>query len=749
MEVNYKNLKDVLKRYTFEYKLFLIYLAIALVLFWYLAINITTAVPRGYGDVFQSMFNLWWVPYSLFVLHTSPYFTNLLYYPVGANFVTQTMSPIAGLVTWPLQQISSAFAYNVLFFTAFALSGLFMYMLAYYITGNKYASFIAGLIFAFSPMHIAQAQGHLDWTLIEFVPLFILFLIKSMFESKKRYPVFAAISFILLTFVGDIEQGIMLFLFAIIAVILLLIIKRKEVNKKQAAINLGIMVAAIAILFSPFLIAMAPHLKSAFSVASQQSALYDNLQWSDNALSFFLPSYYNPFFHGISLSYANQLYSLTYQGVSFAMNVGERVSYIGYSVLILMVIGILYDYKSNKLKNSIFWIIIFAIYVLLALGPYVQIYNTVTGIPTLYSLYLHIPYLNIIREPGRFDMIVTIAIAIMAAMGFVKITENKDEKKKLLYTAIIGIIILIEYAGIAVPSASSQLYMNATIPSAYYAIGNTTGNSSVLMLPSLPQGGNLPAEFTGMETYYVTATKKPLIGGYTSRSNSSQALSVSLIPLSEQALTLQYSPTLEYASPVNENVTNETILFLALYNTSFVTVIRSAYNNTAQAILYNYLTSIFGQGAATNSTFIFSTKAAISKHAGKSIVAYPVGSTQWVSGAVACYYSTICSQPQYSSLSNMWIGSNYRSLVIYAPNTTNVTIGFNATTYNGNTDMYAYLNNNRAENITLGTRDKHYALNTTLEQGFDQLSFYQPNSTFQTQVQGLTFGISNITFTKK
>ena len=749
MEVNYKDVKEVLKRYMFEYKLFLIYLAIALVLFWYLTINITTAVPRGYGDVFQSMFNLWWVPYSIFVLHSSPYFTHLLYYPVGANFVTQTMSPLAGIITWPLQQISSAFAYNILFFTAFALSGLFMYMLAYYVTGNKYASFIAGLIFAFSPMHIAQAQGHLDWTLIEFVPLFILFLIKSIFESKKRYPIFAAISFILLTFVGDIEQGIMLFLFAIIAVFLLLIIKKKEVNKKQAAINLGIMIAAIAVLFSPFLIAMAPHLKSAFSVASQQSALYDNLQWSDNALSFFLPSYYNPFFNGISLSYANQIYALTYQGVSFTMNVGERVSYIGYSVLILMLMGIFYDYKNNKLRNSIFWILIFAIYVLLALGPYVQIYNTVTGIPTLYALYLHVPYLNIIREPGRFDMIVTIAISIIAAMGFMKIIENKEDKKKLLYTAIVGIIILVEYVGIAIPPASSQLYMNATIPSVYYAIGNTTGNSSVLMLPSLPQGGNLPAEFTGQETYYVTATKKPLVGGYTSRSNATQALSVSLIPLSEQALTLQYSQTLGYASPVNENVTNETIMFLALYNTSFVTVIRSAYNNTAQAILYNYLTSVFGRGAATNSTFVFSTKAAISEHAGKSIVAYPVGSTQWVSGAVACYYSTICSQPQYSSLSNMWIGSNYRSLIIYAPNTTNVTIGFDATTYNGNTNLYTYLNNNPVGNITIGTHSKYYALKTKLEQGFNQLSFYQPNSTFQTQVPDLTFGVSNITFMEK
>ena len=38
------------------------------------------------------------------------------------------------------------------------------------------------------------------------------------------------------------------------------------------------------------------------------------------------------------------------------MNVGERVSYIGYSVLILMILGVYYDYKNNKLKHSLFWI---------------------------------------------------------------------------------------------------------------------------------------------------------------------------------------------------------------------------------------------------------------------------------------------------------------------------------------------------------------------------------------------------------
>ena len=744
MEVNRKNISEMLGRYMFEYKLFLIYLAIALVLFWYLTINITTVVPRGYGDVFQSMFNLWWVPYSIFILHSSPYFTHLLYYPVGANFVTQTMSPIAGILTWPIQQFSPALAYNILFFTSFALSGLFMYTLAYYITGNKYASFIAGLIFAFSPMHIAQSIAHLDWTIIEFIPLFILFLLKSLFESKKRYPILAGISFFLLTFMGDIEQGIMMFAFGIVALLLIFILRRKEMPKRQAAINLAYMAVVVVVLSSPFLLAMAPHFKGALNESSQLSDIPHNMQWSDNLASFFLPSYYNGFFNGALASYTNQLYALTYQGISYPIDIGERVSYLGYSVLILMILGIYYDYRKNRLKHSMLWIILFAVYALLSLGPYVQIMGTVTGIPTLYSIYLNIPYLNIVREPGRFDVIVTIAVAILAAIGFMHITENKDDRKKMLYAAILSVIILAEYVGFATPPFSSQLFMNSTIPAEYYAISNVSGNFSVLMLPSLPQAGSKPAEFTGLETYYITATKKPLIGGYTGRTNNTQALSVGLIPLSEQAQTLQYASTLAYASPINENVTNETLLFLALYNTSFITVLRSAYNTTSQQLLYSYLTSVFGQGAVTNSSFVFSTRARIAKDAGRSIVAYPLNSSQWISGTLICYYST---GPCNQTLERMWVGNNYRSILVYSPNDTNVTIGMNATTYDGNTQLYLYTNSNPNKNITLSDSDKHYEFNTKLLQGFNQLSFYLPSSSVQPADPYMTFGVYNITLT--
>ncbi len=743
MQVNYGNVKEALKKYKPEGRMFLIYLAISMVLFWYIAVNITSAVPKGYGDVYQSMFNLWWVPYAIFTLHASPYFTNLLYYPVGANFVTQTMSPLAGILSWPIQQISPALAYNLLFFLSFALSGVFMYMLADYIIGNKYAAFIAGLIFAFSPMHIAQAQAHLDWTIIEFIPLFTLFFLKSMFEEKKRYPVYAGICFFLLTFMGDIEQGIMVFLFAILSFVIIAIIRRKEIKIRNVSLNMAYMIIAILILFAPFIYGMLPHLKAALNETGQLSNIVHNMQWSDNLASFFLPSYYNAFFHNASLSYANQTYALSYQGSNYAINVGERVSYIGYSVLILMALGIYYDYKKNRMKHSLFWIIIFAIYFLLALGPNIEAYSTVTGIPTLYSIYLQIPYINIIREPGRLDLIVTIATGILAALGFAHILHNKEEKKKIMYTAILSVIILAEYVGFALPPFSSQLIMSSTIPAEYYQIGNVTGNFSVLMLPSLPLSGANPAEYTGAETYYITATKRPLVGGYTGRTNSTQSLSVSLIPLSEQAQTLQFEPNLGYASPISQNVTNETLLFLALYNTSFITVLRNAYSQSSQQLLYSYLTSAFGQGVVTNSSFVFSTKQALAEHAGRSIVAYPTGAMSWVSGALICYFST---GPCNQTLERMWVGSNYRGIIVYSPNNTGVSITTNAITYNGNSELYVYVNGALQHNITLGRSDQEYSFNAILKQGFNQLALYQPNSTFQSPNPYLTFGVYNITF---
>ena len=244
-----------------EYALVVLaYLLVSMAFFWPLLSNITSTVPGSGGDVFQSLWELWWVPYSLFTLHASPYLSNLVFYPAGANLATQTFAPIAGIVSALFQWVSLAFSLNVIFFAGFVMAGFFAYLLAFHLTRNRAASFLAGFIFAFSPIHTIQAFGHLQYINIGFIPLFLLFFIRMFEDGKHSDAILAGVSFVLLAFMGDIEQALMTMVVAFLIIVYLLarkhtrrmLLSRKYLNPEVAgagharlralgvAVNIGI-----------------------------------------------------------------------------------------------------------------------------------------------------------------------------------------------------------------------------------------------------------------------------------------------------------------------------------------------------------------------------------------------------------------------------------------------------------------------------------------------------------------------------
>ena len=742
-----QKIKEVLSAKRHYFKIFAVYLLISLVMFWQVTVNLFGYVVNGHGDVYQSMFNLWWVPFAIFTLHQSPYFTSFLYYPIGANLVTQTLSPLAGLFTWPIQWLGSAFTYNVLFFTAFALSGVFMFALADYMVKNRYAAFIAGLIYAFSPMHIAQAYGHLDWTIIEWVPLFLLFYIKTIEHRKLKYAVLAAASFVLLTFMGDIEQGIMVFCATVLFTVLYLVFERSKILNVQSIKYLGIFVAITIIACLPFLVAMLPYLSgAAFSSAQQNSGTISNMMWSNDLLSFFLPSYYNGIFNGIASSYASQIYQLSYQGVVYSINIGERVSFIGYTVLALALIGLYFDYKQNRLRHLAIWLVVGAVFAWLSLGPYLQVGGTVTGIPTLYMAYRAIPVLNIIREPGRFDMIFTLCIAVMAAFGFSHISRNKEGPAAMKMLAVVSLLILIEYNGMPLSgSFASSLITSASIPAAYSQLGQVSGNYSVLVLPALPNSSNDPAMYPGLATYYVSAMKKPIIGGYTSRVTPNESLSLTVVPLIQSASYLEQGAGLVYSSPIKENYSNLTLLWLANYNTAFVSMIRSAYNTSSQQVLYNYLYSVFGPPVyRDNSTFVFSTQQTVLQKAAQSMVAYTAGN--WTPGYyLFCSNSYLQCSQDYATT---WWGPSARAIVLFSPKEQSIALSFGGIAPNA-TSVELYLNNQPVQSVVVKQSYAVYQVNVTVPKGFSEIIFSSTSPLPYPSEPYITYGMENITFTSR
>jgi hypothetical protein len=638
----------------------LAYALIAAIIFYPVTTHLTTVVAGTGGDIYQSMWNMWWVGFSTLTLHQNIWYTQYVFWPLGADLTYQTMMPIGSLLAYPFQAVSFPFAYNLLFFAGIILSGLGMFVLADYIVKNKYAAFISGVLFAFSAFHIAQVYGHLNYANLEWVPITIYLFLRIINKdfhnwkhSKYLYAAALSVSLILLLFMGDIETGIMTMM--VLVLIFLFYAAKKEyrhkVINKQFFLLMLLFVALTFVLgswaFVRFIAALSP---SNTVTTNQLNDILHNVLWSDDLLSFLVPSYYNGIFHGLSQTYAAALYG---------SDPTETVSYIGYVALALSLFGI---YKQRK--HTYLWVIIGVIFFLLSLGPYMIAGGHLTGVPGPYLLLKSIPGLNILREPGRFDMVVSLMVAVLAAYGAKELfdrvkTGPNTAHMRLFALVLISTLILIETCAPPLSGAFvSQTTTSVHISDFYSAIRNVSSNFSMLVLPILPNpNSDTPNLYPGKAMLAAAYSQRPVMGGYLTRPNDTDTLYLYNLPLAVSVQNIESGLPAAFLSPINENFTNQTLLLLYLYRTSVVSLDTEAFNETAGQMLVSYLIDTFGQPIYNdNTTIAFSTANAVSHSVFKSFVAFP----QLESWNVSAYFVN-------GANTTLWTPLDGGLVITYAP----------------------------------------------------------------------------------
>ena len=642
----------------------ILYLILALVMFAPISAHMSSVANGIGGDVYQNLWNIWWIKYSLSHLH-GIFYTTLLYWPVGANLVYQTMAPIASLISIPFQAVSTTFAFNVLFFLGYMLSGLTMFILADYVVKNKYAAFVAGLIFTFSATHVAHSYGSIVMSNIEWIPLALYFFLKLLDSDKSRAMLYSAVglglSMMLVSFMSTIEMTVVTF--DLLALVFLVYLISPSTRKRVLNLRFweGVAVAIVLMLITGiwgFVPAIHTLLSSgASSTANYLNGIQNNEVWSVDLLSFFLPNPYNGVFSTMTASYF---------GI-FSPDIAERSAYIGYTVLALAAYAV---FKERR--KTILWVSIAVIFAWLSLGPYLQVGGVITGLPELFLAYHSIPLLNIVREPGRFDIIAMIAMAMLAAIGTGEVlkrfgSKGGDRTNAMFVLGIIIILLLVETNGFQIGSALvNSTTTHVAVPNLFYEIKNLSGNFSILMLPALPiQNSYTPALYPGMESYYASITGKPLVGGYVTRANTTMDLSVYNIPLAVQSTRVAEAGNITYPSPVMQSPVNQTLLTLFNYDTGFVVLMRQAYNSSRLNLMAAYLGQIFGNPVyVDNSTIAYQTSNAIKNNVFKSYVAFP-SLTSW--------------SPQYVPLNGtdrlFWVpitgSAEQGTIAVYAPYQTN------------------------------------------------------------------------------
>jgi len=182
-----------------------LYLGLTLVLTYPLVTHLTTHVPgnvTGALDEYGFLWNMWWFKHSIFDLRTNPLYSSFLFYPLGISLVLYGYQLQNALLSVPWQPfLSLAAINNILLVLTLTLSGYGTFLLLRYLLSTEkdtaqhselikmIAAFLGGTAYAFAASRFVYlALGHYNFVSSQWIPFYVLFLIKALRQPTNPPP---------------------------------------------------------------------------------------------------------------------------------------------------------------------------------------------------------------------------------------------------------------------------------------------------------------------------------------------------------------------------------------------------------------------------------------------------------------------------------------------------------------------------------------------------------------------------------
>ena len=460
------------------------YFLVALVFTFPLVLKMGSQLPQGGGDVYQSIAS---ISAGIKQAQSLPLKSEVIYLAKGLN--TYTWYVLLGLF---MDKIA---AYNVIFLLSFILSGLGMYMLSVYLTKNKMASVLAGLIFAFSPFHYYQSVAvHLGSMHQEWIPFLALYLLRFFEKFKFKYFVLCGI-FALLIAMAEHQMLAFTILFIAFFVAYKLWFDRSIIRNKKFWAYAGSSFLLLAIVaFGMF--------GQLLKVATSDDNFLDPgmnaaNKYSMGALDPIAP----PSFHAIWPGFGSFM-----QDILMSTTKGRGSYFIGFSVLAVLVYFVILLYKSRKNDTSgqkrmiYFWGLTVGVFYIFSLGPAFSIGKLTIYLP-YFLVYKFLPFYENIRTTGRMFVIALLGISVLFAYGYVEVLK-RYQNRKLLMTSIFAAVILLEFW--VAPVAT----MAVTYSPFYDQIAKDSQPYKLIEIP-----GSTSYEFASYEMLTNDIAKKAVLNG--------------------------------------------------------------------------------------------------------------------------------------------------------------------------------------------------------------------------------------------
>jgi hypothetical protein len=450
---------------------------------------------------------------------------SVIAFPFGLDISKQILHPAWNFLSKWLSVFSgSVVSFNIQILLSFIFSGITMYYLVFALTKDKISSLFAGMIYAFCPYHFARAWQHLSLAQIQWMPLYLLTLIKLAEHPNYKYMFLCLIGLIL---VISFEFHYTYFMYIATGLFLAyhLVFYKRWDRQYRLIVRMALIVMISGMILTISTSAGIFLKKAVFQRKTIQPAVWsvvrpfdDLFDQSARPLSYFLPSVAHPVFGK---------FTEHFMGTSlYGDSLTEHTLYLGWVALILALLALKKSSRKNKshFSNENFYIGFFAFLAIVAwlfsqppwwgIGP-LKIY-----MPSFF-MYKILP---VIRAYCRFGILVMLAIAVLAAFGLKCVLGSFSDRKKRTAVAVAFFgLSLFEFWNYP----PFKVIDVGRVPEAYYWLREQPGD---IVIAEYPLDAGSPNE---LYKFYQTVHEKKIINGTTPNSYANK-VAKGIVKLSEE-----------------------------------------------------------------------------------------------------------------------------------------------------------------------------------------------------------------------
>jgi hypothetical protein len=547
------------------------YAACAIVFTWPLAPQLGTHLTGSpAGDTGVYVWNQWVFQHEILEQGRFPYFTDKIFSLSGrANLSLHNYTAFQDLIALPLiGWLGVVATFNLVYLLMAVLTAYATFLLARHVSGRDAEAWLAGVLFAWSPVLVTRGTAHFSLVAAAPIPIFLLLLLQTSERQRIRDALALGAT---VAWAATVDAYYAVYCIVIAAVflagrVLTIQWRGRDARSRVVPWTLDVLlfcvaglvlsmvisggwqfsirgrVASIRSLYTPMLILtllaasrMAWSCRTTVLQFDRSSAL--RVLRLATAAGIFAAALLSPVLYAVGVRIADGRWdseSVFWRNSPRGLDLAafflpnpnhplasdairawltprpdayyENVASLTFVALLTIGIAWRTGWRIPRLWG---WLAV--VFGAFALGPFVYIGGLNTHIPGPWALLRYVPLVGLARTPSRFSIIVMLMVAVLFGAALTWLGRRWPSRRPLIL-ATIGVVLAAELL-----PAPIRLY-SGEVPQIYHRIAAAPDDVRVLNLPfGVRDGTSSVGDFTALSQFYQTVHGKRLIGGYLSR----------------------------------------------------------------------------------------------------------------------------------------------------------------------------------------------------------------------------------------